>query len=271
MTRENAHVCFDHYRYDSELMKLTGIFSMSDFIDVLSHFYVESEEHKSIQERNLGEHKIAYWRELTKDDQKKSSRPKELISLSPEDSLYDSTKLMIEHGIHRVAIVDPGDPTAVLHIQTHIALLRYMVRQLQDKPAILQYTLEETGIGTFHNIATVFQDTPLITVLRMLKQRQISAVPVVDEHGMLHNIYSRADVTHLAAMNDFYNLDVTIEEALQYRKRRNVHTCSKTDTLRTCVYRLASRKVHRLICVDASNCVEGVVSLTDILKFLTGL
>jgi len=47
-----------------------------------------------------------------------------------------------------------------------------------------------------------------------------------------------------------------------------VHTCLPSESLHTIVKRIVTAKVHRLVVVNEYHHVVGVVSLSDILKFL---
>jgi predicted transcriptional regulator len=46
-----------------------------------------------------------------------------------------------------------------------------------------------------------------------------------------------------------------------------IYTCYKTESLAEVLKRLVETKVYRLICVDSTNRVEGIISLSDILHF----
>lgn len=52
------------------------------------------------------------------------------------------------------------------------------------KPAFAGKQIQELGIGTFRNIATVQQTATLYEALSIFVERRVSALPVVDEHGM---------------------------------------------------------------------------------------
>lgn len=53
------------------------------------------------------------------------------------------------------------------------------------KPAFMKQTLEELSIGTYSNIAFIHPDTPIIKALSIFVERRVSALPVVDESGMI--------------------------------------------------------------------------------------
>lgn len=52
------------------------------------------------------------------------------------------------------------------------------------KPAFIGKQIQELGIGTFRNIATVQQTASLYDALSIFVERRVSALPVVDEQGI---------------------------------------------------------------------------------------
>ena len=49
-------------------------------------------------------------------------------------------------------------------------------------------------IGTYGNIHTVNQSTPVITALHMFVENRVSALPIVDENNKVIDIYAKFDV-----------------------------------------------------------------------------
>jgi 5'-AMP-activated protein kinase, regulatory gamma subunit len=90
---------------------------------------------------------------------------------------------------------------------------------------------------------------------------------------------------NLARERSYGNLDIPVKEALAHREVRlrssimpfadtaqlceGVHTCRASDSLALVVDTIVRAAVHRLIIVDDARHVIGVVSLSDILSFLT--
>lgn len=58
------------------------------------------------------------------------------------------------------------------------------------KPAFLKQNLRELGIGTYHDIAFIHPDTPIIKALNIFVERRVSALPVVDESGKSQTLTS---------------------------------------------------------------------------------
>uniref|UniRef100_A0A0R3U0W5 5'-AMP-activated protein kinase subunit gamma-1 n=1 Tax=Rodentolepis nana TaxID=102285 RepID=A0A0R3U0W5_RODNA len=65
-------------------------------------------------------------------------------------------------------------------------------------------------------------------------------------------------------------LEVDVFEALQYRRQKfsGVSTCMLHSTLKEIIDIIVDAEVHRLVVVDEAQHVLGIVSLSDILRFL---
>lgn len=65
------------------------------------------------------------------------------------------------------------------------------------------------------------------------------------------------------------DLEKPVQQILSsYSKRpEQIYTCFKHDTLKDVLEKCIYRRVHRLICTDSTRRIEGIVSLSDILKF----
>jgi len=139
-----------------------------------------------------------------------------------------------------------------------------------EKPSFFSCSIGSLGIGTHKNVVTILKDTPLSVVLKLLAERKISAVPVVDENGSVIDVYSKSDVTALVKQVTVMNfLDKSVGEILAEKRseRHKIYTCYKTESLDEVLKRLVETKVYRLICVDSTNRVEGIISQSDILQF----
>lgn len=62
------------------------------------------------------------------------------------------------------------------------------------KPSCMQKTLRDLRIGTYDNIEVATEETTIITALHKFVERRVSALPLVNEHGHLVDIYAKFDV-----------------------------------------------------------------------------
>ncbi|XP_074049415.1 5'-AMP-activated protein kinase subunit gamma-2 isoform X4 [Macrotis lagotis] len=276
--------------WESKKQSFVGMLTITDFINILHRYY----KSPMVQIYELEEHKIETWRELYLQE---TFKP--LVNISPDASLFDAVYSLIKNKIHRLPVIDPVSGNA-LYILTHKRILKFLqlfdshalnIDELFDlnifssncssfpdnykvsempKPAFMKQNLEELGIGTYHNIAFIHPDTPIIKALNIFVERRISALPVVDESGKVVDIYSKFDVINLAAEKTYNNLDITVTQALQHRSQyfEGVVKCSKLETLETIVDRIVKAEVHRLVVVSEADSIVGIISLSDILQAL---
>ncbi|XP_060008067.1 5'-AMP-activated protein kinase subunit gamma-3 isoform X2 [Lagenorhynchus albirostris] len=254
--------------WDSKKQSFVGMLTITDFILVLHRYY----RSPLVQIYEIEEHTIETWREIYLQG---SFRP--LVSISPSDSLLEAVYTLIKNRIHRLPVLDPVSG-AVLHILTHKRLLKFLhiFGTLLPRPSFLSCTIQDVGIGTFRDLAMVLETAPILTALDIFVDRRVSALPVVNEavlksrSGQVVGLYSRFDVIHLAAQQTYNHLDVSVGEALRRRTLclEKVVSCQPHETLGEVIDRIVQEQVHRLVLVDETQHLLGVVSLSDILQAL---
>lgn len=248
--------------WESKKQSFVGMLTITDFINILHRYY----KSPMVQIYELEEHKIETWRELYLQE---TFKP--LVNISPDASLLDAVNSLIKNKIHRLPVIDPISGNA-LYILTHKRILKFLQLFMSDmpKPAFMKQSLDALGIGTYHNIAFIHPDTPIIRALSVFVERRVSALPVVDESGKVVDIYSKFDVINLAAEKTYNNLDITVTQALQHRSQyfEGVVKCSKLEILETIVDRIVRAEVHRLVVVNEEDSIVGIISLSDILQAL---
>ncbi|KAI3374931.1 hypothetical protein L3Q82_021459 [Scortum barcoo] len=245
--------------WDTEKQSFVGMLTITDFIIILHRYY----KSPMVQIYELEEHKLETWREVYL-----QATFKPLVNISPDASLFDAVYTLIKNKIHRLPVIDPVTGNA-LYILTHKRILKFLQLFMCEmpKPAFMKQTLGELGIGTYHEIAFIHPDTPIIKALNIFVERRVSALPVVDESGKITNLSVEIN---LAAEKTYNNLDITVTQALKHRSQyfEGVMKCHKMETMETIVDRIVKAEVHRLVVVDERSSIEGIVSLSDILQAL---
>ncbi|XP_007957639.1 5'-AMP-activated protein kinase subunit gamma-3 [Orycteropus afer afer] len=248
--------------WDSKKQSFVGMLTITDFILVLHRYY----RSPLVQIYEIEEHKIETWREIYL-----QGFFKPLVSISPNDSLFEAVYTLIKNRIHRLPVLDPVSGN-VLHILTHKRLLKFLhiFGSLLPQPSFLSRTIQDLGIGTFRDLAVVLETAPLLTALDIFVDRRVSALPVVNESGQVVGLYSRFDVIHLAAQKTYNHLDMSVGEALRQRTLclEGVLSCQPHESLREIIDRIAREQVHRLVLVNETQHLLGVISLSDILQAL---
>uniref|UniRef100_A0AAX7VSI8 CBS domain-containing protein n=1 Tax=Astatotilapia calliptera TaxID=8154 RepID=A0AAX7VSI8_ASTCA len=246
--------------WDSKLQRFVGMLTITDFINIL-HCYYKS---PMVQMYELESHKIETWRGDSLRNVYLQYSNNFLISISPEASLFEAIYSLLRYKIHRLPVIDPESGN-VLHILTHKRILKFLhiFGKKPPKPAFTKRPIQELGIGTFRNIATVQQTASLYDALSIFVERRVSALPVVDEQGTLYSA-----VANLAAQKTYNNLDMTMQEAVEKRICcvEGVIKCYPYETLETIIDRIVKAEVHRLVLVDRADVVKGIISLSDLLQ-----
>ncbi|CAH8556714.1 unnamed protein product [Heterobilharzia americana] len=248
--------------WDSIEQKHVGMLTITDFIRILHQYYRSPDQPMT----ELEKHQIKTWRDQLTEYQRS------LIFIKPEDTLLDAVRMLLKHRVHRLPVIDPisGNP---LHILTHKRVLKYLHIHITElpSPSFMSKKLRDLNLGTMKDVCVVNQNCPVHKALQHFIDHGVSALPVVDQDEQLVDIYAKFDVINLAASRTYHNLDITVYEALNYRrgKFQGVATCQLDDTLEMIVNKIVDAGVHRLVTVE-ENKVLGIVSLSDILRFLIG-
>ncbi|XP_009442604.3 5'-AMP-activated protein kinase subunit gamma-3 isoform X1 [Pan troglodytes] len=159
--------------WDSKKQSFVGMLTITDFILVLHRYY----RSPLVQIYEIEQHKIETWREIYL-----QGCFKPLVSISPNDSLFEAVYTLIKNRIHRLPVLDPVSGN-VLHILTHKRLLKFLhiFGSLLPQPSFLYRTIQDLGIGTFRDLAVVLETAPILTALDIFVDRRVSALPVVNE------------------------------------------------------------------------------------------
>lgn len=247
--------------WDSAKHQFVGMLTITDFINILRTYY----KSPLVKMDELEEQKLETWRSVLKEN------APSLVSIKPDASLFDCIKALIHNKVHRLPVIDP-DTGNVLYIATHKRILRFLFLYYYDlpQPSYLQKPLRELKIGTYENIAVTTMNTPLITVLHQFIDRRVSALPIVDEKGRVIDIYAKFDVFNLAAEKTYNNLDIPVKKALEHRAHyfEGVVKCTLNETFHAILEKIVKAEVHRIVVVDDKDMITGMISLSDILKFL---
>ncbi|EGZ20214.1 hypothetical protein PHYSODRAFT_491614 [Phytophthora sojae] len=240
--------------WDAEQGKFVGMFTATDFVNILRHFYI-----RGSPMNELAEHSIASWRAIPRSLSMAPTR-EEMVSVTPEHNLYEV-----------LPVVDPTQ-NSVLSVITHSGILEYLVATFREQRRLFDQPIFDLGIGVYSGFVTVPEDMPLIRVLHTLIERRVSAVPIVDPSGVVVNIYCVSNVTELVKDRSLTQLDMPVGEILRIQAAEGnvgegLHLCYKTDTLHMIFERFAACKAHRFVCVDEYSRCVGLVSLSDLFNY----
>ncbi|CAN1232933.1 Sucrose nonfermenting 4-like protein [Linum perenne] len=288
--------------WDFSKGQFVGVLSAMDFILILREL---GNRGSTLTEEELETHSISAWKEgklhLSRQiDGTGRSYPRHLIHAGPYDSLKDVSLKIMRGNISTIPIIhsssQDGSFPQLLHLASLSGILKCICRHFRHSASslpILQQPICSIPLGTWvpkigesnaKPVAFLRPNATLGAALSLLVQADVSSIPIVDDNDSLLDIYSRSDITALAKDKAYAQIhleEISIHQALQLGQDANstygmyngqrCHMCLRSDPLHKVMERLATPGTRRLLIVEAgSKRVEGIISLSDVFKFLLG-
>ncbi|EXB72998.1 Sucrose nonfermenting 4-like protein [Morus notabilis] len=238
--------------WNSYKSQCVGVLTALDFVLILREL---GNHGSNLTEEELETHTIAAWKEVKlhlngQMDDSGRPYPRHLIHSGPCDSLKDVALKIFQNKVSTIPIIHSSSRDG-----------SYFQSQLLHLASL-------SGILKWKQITS-----------------EVSSVPIVDDNDSLLDIYSRSDITDLAKDKAYARIsldEMSIHEALQLGQDANspygvfngqrCQMCLPSDPLHKVMERLSNPRVRRLVIVEAgSKRVEGIVSLSDVFRFLLGL
>ncbi|CAH0725893.1 unnamed protein product, partial [Brenthis ino] len=246
--------------WDAHKKLLVGMITVTDFIRILLHL---EKENSSMDD--LEKHTLHNWKKILRPTRKP------LCSVGPDQSLHEAINLLNKNRVHRLLMIDPmnGD---VLYILSHKRILRFLFVYLNEFPELTFFhkKLLDLNIGTYEDIISVTDNTTIKEAFRLLLDKDISALPILDENGVLINVYAKYEVLNLVSEKLYLNLSLTIGEVRDKKKdwEEKLQKCLSSITLYEALEIIVRTESHRLLLVNKEDKLVGIVSLSDILVYL---
>ncbi|KAI5123573.1 hypothetical protein M0805_003391 [Coniferiporia weirii] len=293
--------------WNSERSRFAGMFTVSDIIHLIQHYYQSATyefaaaDVETVRLESLGQIEDAL-----------GVAPVPLLREHPSSSLFDAAKRLIETHARRLPLLDTDTETGhevIVSVLTQYRLLKFIAINCAKDVAHLHMPLRKLKIGTyvsaspntlaqsptdegsegsekarenpFYPIATATLSTRVFDIVHMFSERGISAVPIIDENGVVVDLYETVDVITLVRLGAYQSLDLTIAEALNQRSPDfpGVVICNASDSLGTLLQLIKKRRVHRLVVVEGEmeekqggrkGRLLGIITHSDVLRYIVG-
>ncbi|XP_073275209.1 sucrose nonfermenting 4-like protein isoform X3 [Primulina huaijiensis] len=287
--------------WDFSKKKFVGVLSALDFILIMREL---GSHGSNPTEEELETHTISAWKEAksymnNRIDGQGSAVSRQLVHAGPDDSLKEVALKILQNGAATVPIIhSPSEDASnqhLLFLASLSGILKCVCRFFKNSTSVLPVLqlpicaipvgtwLPKTGEPKGCPLALLRPSASLSTALNLLIQAQVSSIPIVDDNDSLLDIYSRSDITSLTKDKLYTHINLeetTIHQALQYRDdpfsthgytSQKCHMCLRSDPLYKVMERLSKPEVRRVVIVEAgSKRVEGIISLSDVFRFLLG-
>ncbi|KAF9453761.1 CBS-domain-containing protein [Macrolepiota fuliginosa MF-IS2] len=269
--------------WNSEKSRFAGMLTVLDIIHLIQYYYRTADFEQAATD--VETFRLESLREI---ERELGVAPPPLTREHPSSSLFDAAKLIIQTHARRLPLLDNDTETGhevVISVLTQYRLLKFISINCHKEVQQLHLSLRRLKIGTYvsspspdpndpyYPIATANMDTSVFDVVHMFSERSISAVPIIDEEGLVVNLYETVDVITLVRLGAYQSLDLKIKDALTQRSPDfpGVVICTASDSLGTLLQLIRKRRVHRLVVVEGEKGrLLGVITLSDVLRYIVG-
>jgi CBS domain-containing protein len=117
--------------------------------------------------------------------------------------------------------------------------------------------IKEAAVHSIHPGATVFD------ALKLMSEREIGAVMVIDETATVRGILSERDYARKVPLQGRLSRETAVEEIMTPRER--MHTVAPASTLEDCMVLMTAKHVRHLPVFDGPRFI-GLVSIGDVVK-----
>jgi len=198
----------------------------------------------------------------------------------PSDAPLSDACEIFSKGVHRIPVVDENQK--VTNVFTQSQFLKFLVEHSNVFGPDCDKTALELGLGVSqakHNeIVKISQDIPAIHALKLIVEKNLSAVAVVDKKGQILSQFSASDLRglnpNISAPFSIRKLILPVSKVIQivrkenHQKKNMLVWCLPNSKLMNIVEHIYNNKVHRVYLLDSYTNLYGVISITDIAKLL---
>ncbi|KIL95530.1 hypothetical protein FAVG1_00267 [Fusarium avenaceum] len=251
--------------WNSKTSRFGGILTSTDFINVIQYYWQFPDEFSK-----LDQFRLSSLRDIEKAI---GAIPIETVSVHPSKPLYEACRRMLKTRARRIPLIDVDSETnkeMVVSVITQYRILKFIAVNNEHNTVLLKKTVRDIGLGTYTGIATASMHSAVLEVVHLMVKHNISCVPIIDSHGRVLNVFEAVDVIPCIRGGAYEELDGSVGDALCRRSDESpgIYTCTEGDRLDSIFDTVRKSRVHRLIVVDDDNKLKGIISLSDILKYV---
>ncbi|KAL7811984.1 nuclear protein SNF4 [Trichoderma gracile] len=251
--------------WDSHISRFAGILTATDYINVIQYHCQFPDEMSKLDQFRLAS--------LPDIEKAIGATPIETVSVHPSKPLYEALRRMLKTRARRIPLVDLDEETGretVISVITQYRILKFIAVNNEHNTILLKKTVRDLQLGTYTDLAVARMGTTVLEVINLMVSRNISCVPIVDSENRVLNAFEAVDIIPCIKGGAYDELNGSVGEALCKRPEDNpgIFTCSEDDRLDSIFDTIRKSRVHRLVVVDDENKLKGVISLSDILKYV---
>jgi len=260
--------------YDEESKSYLGFLDVRDLVSFVVYLYDHKRGFANFQEL------VTHGTELLRIPETEGvtltyfSRRNGFHPVSPLDSLLKVVNILAQNRIHRVPVVEDGKVTNIISQSTIIQLLSNELQH--DIVKRLGPSVAEINIGTHHNIATIYDTESVISAFKIMDNKKLSGIALLDNMGRLVGVTTGKDLGLFLQTPELAVLEKPIGQYLKYLRSLSIVgqvpsiAVFEKSKLAYAIGLIASTKVHRIFVCDNEECYKptGVISISDIFRYI---
>lgn len=189
-----------------------------------------------------------------------------------EDDLLKVISILAQPGSHRVAVIDIL--SEVRHVLTQTDIVRVLHFNIDSLAHISHFTIKDLGIA-YSNVISVRSSAPTLDSLKLMNAHKLSAVPIVNDAGILEGTLSISDLKAVTS-ESFRALQMATLNFAQQHSYAGAQIpkavmVTPESTFGDVINLVNHARTHRVWVVDTTHKPIGVISLTDICRVITKL
>mmetsp|Transcript_5221 Transcript_5221/g.14018 ORF Transcript_5221/g.14018 Transcript_5221/m.14018 type:complete len:322 (+) Transcript_5221:32-997(+) len=206
-------------------------------------------------------------------------RNREIHILRPEQPLKDAVELF-GSGIHRCSVVDSN--SAVKGVLSQSLALRYIAQHLIELKDVVGKPISSFDALGAKPAIYIESRRNVIEGMELMYKHKLSAVAVVDNAGKLSGNLSLSDIKYVFRTRSYQMLWYTVASFVKLlREKMSLEQNAGMDTfpffditrdksLNLAIQKIVATRVHHLWIVNQEGKPTGVISITDVMRCLTG-
>lgn len=255
---------------DTEKCTLVAMMTISDYIDALEVCCANSLPAVELAGKTIAE--VMSSSILT-------FRHTDFSPIEAEDSVFQLVTLLQRRNVDYMPVVDPENNhlIAVLGLVDILHLLDAAAKQY---PHFFYHTVDK--IGCFTDVVTAPSHAKIVEVLKVMRERSITNIPVTDATGQVIGMYNRSDVTFIIQAQDHESVltnmrEWSVGQALSVQQQQPpaecmgkpsvMIACAPTESIGVVLDRMMQGRCATAVCIGEARQCLGTVSVGDIIKF----
>ncbi|KAI8372268.1 hypothetical protein EDC96DRAFT_439104 [Choanephora cucurbitarum] len=238
----------------------TEVVSIINLFDIL--IYLVGHNDKSIEKEKLKvndpvEHVLGL------DSDRESYR---IHKVHFEDRLLETLRAFAS-GNHRALVIDFYQQEKKPWILSQTDIIRHIINHPDSVSGLLDLDSCIQNLISNQALVTVSETETALDVYRLMAEKNLSAIPVVDQHGEFKGDLCVEDLPS-ANLEHIDQLTLSCQEYIKVVSGHLLPTTATPDTtLRAILDSMIKQDTHRVWILDA-NKVTGVVTMSDIMSLL---